>query len=83
MEIKILNNTLAFECYNKYLAMEDYYCNFGINPEFKDKLLHPELRISEVKVSEPFYQTALRPIIILKRRGLPAGCSSNSSLKRY
>jgi len=46
MTVNLLPDSIAFECYNSTETVEDYYCNFGINPEFQDKLLHDDLIIS-------------------------------------
>ena len=48
MNIRLKEGTQAFRWYGKRETEEDYYCNFGINPEFEDKLVHPELIISGV-----------------------------------
>ncbi len=48
MYIKIRTDTRAYECYQKEEVEENYYCNFGINPNFKNKLVHPEIQVSGV-----------------------------------
>jgi CTP synthase (UTP-ammonia lyase) len=48
MELTIMEGTKAFDCYKSYSSIEDYYCSFGINPEFKSKLNHDDFRISGV-----------------------------------
>jgi CTP synthase (UTP-ammonia lyase) len=48
MKIQIKEETQAFRWYGKKETEENYYCNFGINPEFEEKLTHPELIISGV-----------------------------------
>lgn len=48
MEVNIKPNTLIYDCYGKEKTNEDYYCNFGINPEFSDKLQSDNLSISGV-----------------------------------
>jgi CTP synthase (UTP-ammonia lyase) len=48
MTVKIKENTVAFRSYRKNESVEDYYCSFGINPDFRDKLNHPEFAISGV-----------------------------------
>ena len=46
MTVRLLQNSLAFECYNSTETIEDYYCNFGINPVSQYKLKHDDLVIS-------------------------------------
>ena len=48
MNLTIKEGTKAFNCYQAYSSIEDYYCNFGINPEFKPKLNHDDLIISGI-----------------------------------
>lgn len=48
MTVKLTEGSKAFDCYQSKETTEDYYCNFGINPEFKDELKHKTLRISGV-----------------------------------
>lgn len=48
MSIKIKEGSKAFECYKSENSTEDYYCNFGINPIFKDKLICSDLLISGI-----------------------------------
>ena len=48
MSVRIKENTLASKCYGSETSTEDYYCNFGINPTFRDRLNHPELVVSGV-----------------------------------
>ncbi len=48
MNVKLTDNSLASECYGSSESVEDYYCNFGINPGFVNKLIHPDLRISGI-----------------------------------
>lgn len=46
MSLRILEGSLAYECYGTNETTEDYYCNFGINPKFRSTLVHPSLKIS-------------------------------------
>lgn len=46
MKVTLKQPSLAYDCYNSSETVENYYCNFGINPEFKNQLEHEELRIS-------------------------------------
>lgn len=48
LSILIREGSKAFQCYQKSEAEEDYYCNFGINPDFKGQLEHSDLLISGV-----------------------------------
>ncbi|MDC7125467.1 MAG: hypothetical protein PQJ46_07860 [Spirochaetales bacterium] len=72
MKIQIKDGTKAFQWYEKAEAEENYYCNFGINPEFQDKLTHSELvfsgvdkdgeiRIIELKDKDFFISTLFVP----------------------
>ena len=36
----------AFASYNQKEVSEDYFCNFGLNPQIKNRLNHPRLLIS-------------------------------------
>ena len=48
MTILIREDTFASKAYGVAETEENYYCNFGINPEFKNQLIHPSLRISGI-----------------------------------
>ncbi len=48
MSITIKRGSKTFKCYNNEKTTEDYYCNFGINPEFKNQLEESDLFISGV-----------------------------------
>jgi CTP synthase (UTP-ammonia lyase) len=48
MTVHVKEGTKAYQCYGRSEATEDYYCNFGINPDFKAMLVHPALNISGV-----------------------------------
>lgn len=48
MKVNLLEDSIAFNCFKSEDTTEDYYCNFGINPEFKDKLMHEDLIISGI-----------------------------------
>lgn len=72
MSVKIKEGTQAFNCYKKSVAEEDYYCNFGINPDAMEKLRHPdlvfsgtdqdgEIRIIELKSNDYFVATLFVP----------------------
>ena len=72
MKSQIEKGTQDFRWYGKAEAEENYYCNFGINPEFEDKLIHPEIafsgfdndgenRIIEVKENDFYISTLFVP----------------------
>ena len=72
MKIQIKKGSQAFRWYGKKETEENYYCNFGINPEFEKKLTHPELifsgvdndgeiRIIEIKENNFFIATLFVP----------------------
>ncbi|MFF2907599.1 hypothetical protein [Paenibacillus sp. NPDC057934] len=43
MSVQVKEDTQAYHCYKTPTVEENYYCNFGINPEVIDKLDHPDL----------------------------------------
>ena len=48
MTVKLLQDSKAFNCYKSKETTEEYYCNFGINPDFNEKLKHDDLKISGI-----------------------------------
>ena len=48
MDVYLKSGTLAHRLYALDKTEENYYCNFGINPEFKNALQHPQICISGV-----------------------------------
>ena len=38
MKVSIKSETLTYKLYDKDEVTEDYYCNFGISPDFKDQV---------------------------------------------
>ena len=46
MTVRVLDGSIARQCYGTGETAEDYYCNFGINPTFRFMLQHPDLTIS-------------------------------------
>jgi CTP synthase (UTP-ammonia lyase) len=38
----------AYQCYKCNKFIEDYYCSFGINPNFREQLNRPDLLITGV-----------------------------------
>jgi CTP synthase (UTP-ammonia lyase) len=48
MDVYLKGGTLAHKLYGLDETKEDYYCNFGINPAFKNYLDHPQIAIAGV-----------------------------------
>jgi CTP synthase (UTP-ammonia lyase) len=46
MSIMIKENSLAYDCYQRKEIVEDYYCNFGLNPIFTPQLEESDLYIT-------------------------------------
>jgi CTP synthase (UTP-ammonia lyase) len=46
MSVTIAAGTLAHRCYRSETAEESYYCNFGLNPEYRGKLVEAGMAIS-------------------------------------
>lgn len=72
MKVRVKKGTKAYNCYKKSTIEENYYCNFGINPQVLDKLKHPnlifsgvdqdgEIRIIELKDQDYFVATLFVP----------------------
>ena len=69
MKVSIQPGTLAHQCYASLNAEESYYCNFGLNPEYRATLTNNGLAVSgydddkEVRIVElpghPFYAGTL------------------------
>jgi CTP synthase (UTP-ammonia lyase) len=67
--VAIVPGTRAAECYGVDEAVEDYYCNYGLNPEYRSGLETGGLRVSgiggegEVRIVEltahPFFMATL------------------------
>jgi len=65
LNVSIQPGTLAHKCYASAMAEERYYCNFGLNPEYRSTLLDAGLVVSgwddtsEVRIIElpghPFF----------------------------
>ena len=81
LKISIKEGTEAARCYNANKVEENYYCNFGINPEYSDKFIHPkmvfsgldldgEVRIIELK-DHPFFVSTLFVPQMKKLKGAP------------
>ena len=48
MDVYLKSGTLVHRLYAIEKTVENYYCNFGINPVFKDSLNHPQILISGI-----------------------------------
>lgn len=48
MKVNLFEGSIAFDCHKTVETTEDYYCNFGVNPEFNEKLKHEDLKISGI-----------------------------------
>jgi CTP synthase (UTP-ammonia lyase) len=48
MIVNISDDTKAYEYYGTNTTIEDYYCDYGINPVYIDKLKRPDFLISGV-----------------------------------
>jgi len=48
--IKITPGSLAGQAYGGEEVMEQFYCNYGLNPEYRDKLDHGELKLTGVDI---------------------------------
>ena len=67
--VKIVPGTRASALYDVPTAMEDYYCNYGVNPDYVDRLQAAGLRVSglgedgEIRIVElpdhPFFLATL------------------------
>lgn len=45
-ELTIVENTIGYHAYQKRSVMEEFLCNYGINPEYREKILVPPLKPS-------------------------------------
>lgn len=48
MDVYFKSGTRTRKLYNVEKAQENYYCNFAINPEFKNTLNHPQIIVSGI-----------------------------------
>ena len=46
--IELLPGSIAAGLYGQAQALEDYYCNYGVNPEYRARLERGGLRVSGV-----------------------------------
>ena len=46
--VRIEHGSLAARLYGRADALEDYYCNYGLNPEYRARLERAGLRVSGV-----------------------------------
>jgi CTP synthase (UTP-ammonia lyase) len=68
-EIKVAPDSVAYRAYGKQKVMEQFFCNYGLNPLFRDKVKKGRLNITgtdpdgEVRIVElsdhPFYVATL------------------------
>jgi CTP synthase (UTP-ammonia lyase) len=68
-EIKIAPDSIAYRAYGKQEAMEQFFCNYGLNPVFRNEVNKGKLSITgvdpegEVRIVElsdhPFYVATL------------------------
>ena len=72
MQLELKEESLAYNCYQSSNSIEDYYCNFGINPDKLELLHHPlhkisgvdqenEIRIIEIPENDFFIATLFVP----------------------
>lgn len=52
MKVKILPETLAADLYDTREVTEEYYCHYGINPEFRSALQEKGMKISATDETE-------------------------------
>jgi CTP synthase (UTP-ammonia lyase) len=67
--VKIVRGTLAARLYGAARTVEPYYCNYGLNPEYRDRLSRAGVAVSgvgadgEVRIveltSHPFFLATL------------------------
>ena len=67
--VRLEAGSLAERLYGRHEVLEDYYCNYGLNPEYRARLEHAGLRVSgagedgEVRLIElprhPFFLATL------------------------
>ena len=48
MDVYLKSGTIAHKLYGLDETKEEYYCNFGINPAFKQYLAHPQITVSGI-----------------------------------
>lgn len=51
-ELRIFPRTVAHHAYQQEAAMEQFLCNYGVNPEFRDEILRGKLVVSGVGPDE-------------------------------
>jgi CTP synthase (UTP-ammonia lyase) len=78
MDVYLKSGTLANKLYGTDKTKENYYCNFGINPEFKHYLRHPQIAVSgvdqddEVRIIElPSHRFFLITLFVPQTRSKP------------
>ena len=72
MAINVVESTRAYECYQKNKSDENYFCQYGLNPDYRDQFYHPdlvfsgidqdnEIRIIELRQNDFFMATLFVP----------------------
>lgn len=78
MELRFVEGSLVAECYNSLVAVEQYYCNFGVSPDQVSVIRSGALRIvgsdslGEVRVVElPEHPFFVGTLYVPQARSLP------------
>lgn len=78
MDVWLKNGTIAHNLYGVNKTKENYYCNFGINPAFRQYLTHPKIIVSgvdqddEIRIIEmPTNRFFLITLFVPQARSLP------------
>ena len=78
MDVHLKSGTLAHKLYGLDKTIENYYCNFGINPAFKKYLVHSEISVSgvdqddEIRIIElPSHKFFLVTLYVPQTRSVP------------
>jgi CTP synthase (UTP-ammonia lyase) len=78
MDVYLKRGSLAHQLYQIDNTKENYYCNFGINPAFRQYLTHPQILVSgvdqndEIRIIElPNHKFFLITLFVPQIRSLP------------
>jgi CTP synthase (UTP-ammonia lyase) len=78
MDVYLKRGSLAHQLYQIDNTKENYYCNFGINPAFRQYLTHPQIFVSgvdqndEIRIIElPNHKFFLITLFVPQIRSLP------------
>jgi CTP synthase (UTP-ammonia lyase) len=78
MDVYLKSGSLAHQLYQIDNSKENYYCNFGINPAFRQYLKHPQISVSgvdqndEIRIIElPNHKFFLITLFVPQIRSLP------------